>query len=78
MRVFEKCHQGVAREEGEGLKIKWKLPEVNTRVVSRGQKELIDKFKKVAGDVISIWVQVMENTYIPTESKFNYIIINTV
>ena len=32
----------------------WKLSEVNTRTVSRGQNELIDEFKMAAGDVISI------------------------
>ena len=45
---FEKCHQGVAKQEGEGrsdMIIKWKLSEVNTRAVSRGQNELIGKFK---------------------------------
>ena len=30
------------------------LSEVNTRAVSRGQNELIGKFKMAAGDVISI------------------------
>jgi hypothetical protein len=41
-------------------KIKWKLPEVNTRAVSGGQNELIGKFKMAAGDVISIRGQVVE------------------
>ena len=40
--------------EGDGGKIKWKLSEVNTRAVSRGQDELIVKFKRAVGDVISI------------------------
>ena len=71
MRVFEKCHQGVARQEretGRGVegKIKWKLSKVNTRAVSRGQDKLIGKFKIAAGHVISIRGQVMEYTYIPT------------
>ena len=54
-RVFERYHQGVAKQEGgsEG-KIKWKLSEVNTRAVSRGQNELIGEFKMAAGNVISI------------------------
>ena len=39
--------------------MKWKLSEVNTRAVSRGQNELIDKFKMAAGVVISK-EQVME------------------
>ena len=49
MRVFERCHQGVVREEGggrggDGGKIKWTLSEVNTRTVSRGQNKLIGKY----------------------------------
>ena len=44
-------------------KIKWRLSEVNTRAVSRGQDELIGKFKMVASDVISIRRQAMEYTY---------------
>jgi hypothetical protein len=68
----DQCLQGIARQEaekGEGLgkKIKWRLSEVNTRAMSRGQDELIGKFKMVAGDVISIRGQVLEYTYIPTE-----------
>ena len=43
-------------EEVDGRKIEWKSSEVNTRVVSRGQKELLGKFKMAAGDVISIGV----------------------
>jgi hypothetical protein len=39
---------------GDRGKIKWKLSEVNTRAVSRGQNKLIGKFKMAAGDVISI------------------------
>jgi hypothetical protein len=35
-------------------KIEWKLSKVNTRAVSRGQKELIGKFKIALGNVISI------------------------
>ena len=34
--------------------------------MSRGQDELVDKFKMAAGDVFSIRGQVMEYTYIPT------------
>ena len=44
----------VAEREGDGGKIKWKLPEVNTRAVSRGQNKLIGEFKMAADDVISI------------------------
>jgi hypothetical protein len=41
VRVFEKYHQGVARQEGrrsggDGGKNKWKLSDVNTRAVSGG------------------------------------------
>ena len=53
----------------DGGKFKRKLSEVNTRAVSRGQYELIGKFKMEAGDVISMRGQVMEYTYIPTEIK---------
>ena len=34
-------------------KIEWKLSEVNTRAVSRGQNELIGKLKMATGDMIS-------------------------
>ena len=59
VRVLEKCHQrGVRQEEGRSAgiegKIEWKSSEVNTRAVSRGEKELIGKFKIAAGDVFSI------------------------
>ena len=54
---------------GDRGKIKWKLSEVNTRAVSRGQSKLIGKFKMAAGDVISIRGQVMEYPYIPTGIK---------
>jgi hypothetical protein len=42
-----------------GGKFKRKLSEVNTRAVSRGQNELVGKFK-MTGDMVCIWVQVME------------------
>ena len=49
---------GARQEEGrsgrDGGKIEWTLSEVNTRAVSRGQKELIGKFKMAADDVFSI------------------------
>ena len=63
--------RGVAREEGErsGGKNKWKLSEINTRAVSRGQNKLTDKFEMAAGAVISVRGQVMEHTYIPTGIK---------
>ena len=41
---------------GDGGKIKWKLSDVNTRAVFRGQDKLIGKFKMAAGDVISTGV----------------------
>ena len=49
--------------------MKWKLSEVNTRAVSRGQNELVGKFKMAAGDMVSIRGEVMEYTYIPTGIK---------
>ena len=53
-------------------KFKRKLSEVNdTRAVSRGQNELVGKFKMAAGDIVSIRRQVMEYMYqyIPTGIK---------
>ena len=50
----------------DGGKFKRKLSEVNARVVSRRQNELVGKFKMAAGDIVSIRGQVMEYTYIPT------------
>ena len=44
----------------EGGKFKRKLSEVNVRAVSRGQNELVCKFKMAAGDMVSIRGQVME------------------
>ena len=56
MRVFGKCHQRGCETGGgrSGGKIEWKLSEVNTRAVSRGQNELIGEFKMAVGDMISI------------------------
>ena len=52
MTVSSKNHQ--AKEEGrsggDGGKFKRKLLEVNTRAVSRGQNELLGKFKMAAGE----------------------------
>ena len=42
------------RSVGDGGKIEWKSPKVNTRAVSRVENELIGEFKMVVGDVISI------------------------
>ena len=53
-------------------KIKWKLSEVNTMAVSRGQNELIGKFKMAVGDGISIREQVVEYTYIPKGGLVRY------
>ena len=53
----------------DGGKFKRKLSEVNTRAVSRGQKEFVGKFKMTAGDMHSIRGQVMEYTYIPKRIK---------
>ena len=62
--IVEKFHQGIARQEGQ-RENKWKLSEVNTRAVSRGQNESIGEFKIAAGDVISI----IEHMYISTGIK---------
>ena len=41
------------QEEGRsGGKIEWKLSEINTRAVSRGQNKLTDEFKGAAGHII--------------------------
>ena len=43
------------QEEGrDGGKIEWKLSEVDTRAMSRGQNELIGEFKMAVSDVLSI------------------------
>jgi hypothetical protein len=62
------CHQGVVKGM-DGGKFKRKLSEVNARAVSRGQNELVCKFKKAADDKVSIRGQVMEYTYIPRGIK---------
>ena len=41
---------------GNGGKIKWKLSEVNTRAVYRGQNELIGELKMTEGDVVIIGI----------------------
>ena len=56
---MDKSHQGgykTGREEEwrDRGKIEWKLPEINTRGLPRGQKELIMEFKMAAGDLISV------------------------
>ena len=38
----------------DGGKFKRKLSEVNTRAMSRGQNELVGKFKMAASDMVSI------------------------
>ena len=53
----------------DGGKFKRKLSEGNARAVSRGQNELVWKFKMAAGGMVSIRGQVMEYTYIPTGIK---------
>ena len=45
---FENCSTGRG-----GGKIKWKLSEVDTRALSRGQNGLIGKFKMAADDAIN-------------------------
>ena len=61
--------QEEGKGRGVGERIGWKLSDVNNRAVSRGQDELIGKFKMAAGDVIKIRGQVMEYTYNPTGIK---------
>ena len=41
---------------------KRRLSEVNARAVSRGQNELVCKFKMAAGDMVSIRGQVMDSS----------------
>jgi hypothetical protein len=53
----------------DGRKFKRKLSEVNTRAVSRGQNELVGKFKMATDDMVSIRGQVMEYMYIPAGIK---------
>ena len=60
------CETGSGDGWGVGGKVKWRLSEVHAWAVSGGQDELVCKFKMVAGDVISIRGQILENTYIPT------------
>ena len=60
----------------DGVKFKRRLSEINARVVSRGQNELVGKFKMVAGDMVSIRGQVMEYTYIPTGIKRELVIFD--
>ena len=51
---------------GDGGKIEWQLTEVNTRAVSRGLIKCISEFKLETAALISIGVQDMKYTYIPT------------
>ena len=60
------CETGRGQDRG---KIEWKLPEVNTRAVSRRQNLLTGEFKVVARGVISIGGLIMKYTYIPTVIK---------
>ena len=41
--------------------------------MSKGQDELIGKFKMAGGDVISIREQVVEYTYLPTEIERKFV-----
>ena len=50
-------------------KFKRKLSEINTKAVSRGQNELVGKFKMAAGVMVCIRGQVLEYMYIPTGIK---------
>ena len=53
--------------------LKRKLSEVNARAVSRRQNEMVGKFKKAVGNIVSIRGQVMEYTYIPTGIKREFV-----
>ena len=53
----------------DGGKFNRKLSEVNTSAVSRGQNELVSKFKMAVDDMVSIKGKVIEYTYIPTGIK---------
>jgi hypothetical protein len=48
------ARQEEGRSGGDGGKIEWKLFEVNTRAVPRGQNELVSKFKMAVCNVISV------------------------
>ena len=52
-----------------GGKFKRKLSKVNTRAVSRRQNELVGKLMMAVSDLVSVWGQVIEYTYIPTGIK---------
>ena len=54
---------------GDGEEIEWNTSEVNIRIVSKEQNELIGNFKMAAGNVIRVSGQIMEYTYILTEIK---------
>ena len=58
----------------DGGKFKRRLSELNARAVSRGQNELVHKYKMTAGDMVSIRGQVMEYMYIPTGIKRELVI----
>ena len=58
----------------DGGKFKRRLSEVNARAMSRGQNELVRKFKMAAGDMVSIREQVMEYMYIPIRIKRELVI----
>ena len=53
----------------DGGKFKRRLSEVNVRAVSRGQNELVCKFKMAAGDMVSIRGQVMSTRTFQQELK---------
>ena len=59
IREFFKVPPGGCERGRHGGKFKRTLSQVNARAVSRGQNELIGKFKMAAGDVISIRGQVI-------------------
>jgi hypothetical protein len=78
MSVFERFHQGVARQEaGKGGGLERKLNGDYFRLISgmsRGQDKLMGKFKMAAGDVVNIRGQVLECMHIPTEIERELVI----
>ena len=62
------------KARGNIEKIEWKLSYVNTRLIPRGQNELIGDFKMAADDVISILMWVMKYAYFPMGSKREFVV----
>ena len=67
LESFGKVHQGLRGMDGG--KFKRKLSEVTARAVSRGQNELVGKFKMTVGDIIRIRVRLWSTRTFQQESK---------